>query len=549
MRYGITWDAGATAEIEFISPEEGAGKFRLRYNPPYRTTLRSPVDSLMVGPLELENCQERLEQFAATVGLSAGRGPGGAAAAPETMPVDQLKAIGLELYEFMLPRHVQADLDEETFIELALDESLTALPWELMYDGEEFLSQRHAMGRFITLRTPLPAGVRSGRIPAALDDLEVLVIGVPQPTPAAGQPVYDALPAARNEVREVVETLVAAGVQPTLLLDADATYENVRAELRKPYHIVHYSGHAAFDDAHPDRSSLLLFDRPLRTGALMVSFSEHPPVFCFINGCESSRPEAAGAAPRWEARYNNYGLARSFLETGTYLLGSRWRLEDGPAQVFARTFYEALLGSGEPVGRAIATARRATAAAGDDTCAWASYIYYGDPRIGLRRHTEAAPAMEAAPPAELAPPPPAPGRDDLLDMLRQGAVEYEQIRDAMEAGPARTQAMSRLGARMTEVGRVDLPAADLEELYALSEGGRVMALVQMRAAPDGRRPAAHRAQHRRAAVGVRAVRGDCSGLRACRPACDRSCNAAPRRTRVRRRERRVLRHLQVLAGQ
>ena len=40
MRFTLRWNAGATAEIELHEPSEG-GTYGLRYNSPYRSTLRS----------------------------------------------------------------------------------------------------------------------------------------------------------------------------------------------------------------------------------------------------------------------------------------------------------------------------------------------------------------------------------------------------------------------------------------------------------------------------------------------------------------------------
>lgn len=486
MNHTITWDAGATAQIEFIAPEAAGGRYRLRYTPPYRTTLRSPVESLMVGPPDLENSREKLDLFAASVGLMAGRGGDGNRGEGE--PADeQLRSIGQELFEFMLPRHIQSDLDEETFIELALDEELTTLPWEVMNDGQDFLSQRHAMGRFINLRNPLLANRHRRKISADLDELKVLVIGVPRPTPPPDGRVYDKLDGVEPEIEQIVETLTGIGVQPTLLLDDDATYDRVRAELHDPYHIVHYSGHAIFDDKEPSRSSLLLFDRPLTTGALMVSFEQHPALLCFVNGCETSRPEEGSDQEEevtFADRYNNYGLARSFLETGTYLLGSRWRLEDTAAKTFAGGFYAALLGAGDPVGKAIAAARRATAQAGDPSCAWASYIFYGDPRIGIRSSGPAViSAPDAPPPGAMAPPPDGPVDGEELATLHGLAAEYEDVRRDMESGPRRTSRMTQIARRATELANAGGITASLGELYHGSEGGRIVALAQIRANP------------------------------------------------------------------
>ena len=124
-------------------------------------------------------------------------------------------------------------------------------------------------------------------------------------------------------------------------------------------------------------------------------------MLCVVNGCETTRAVGGDATEdetkcgTWTEQYNIYGLARAFLETGSYLLGSRWKLNDQSAGLFARTFYSALLGKGQPIGQAITTARTAVkeqSLSGDFSRA--SYVYYGDTRMcleeGGRRRRRAA---------------------------------------------------------------------------------------------------------------------------------------------------------------
>jgi CHAT domain-containing protein len=213
-----------------------------------------------------------------------------------------------------------------------------------------------------------------------LAELSVLVVSVPNPQPR-GAAIYELLPEADAETDAIVDSLTSIkGVKPTLLKGKDATFDNVWGALKaNSYQILHFNGHASFNEDQPQSSGLVLYDRDMTTGALTSFLSKGPPVFCFVNACETSK------VTLWEDRYNIYGVAQAILQTGSYLLGSRWKLTDTAAAAFAGKFYEAWLGGGKSLGEAIRDARlECRKGASPDDLAWASYVFYGDPRVYFR---------------------------------------------------------------------------------------------------------------------------------------------------------------------
>jgi hypothetical protein len=117
----------------------------------------------------------------------------------------------------------------------------------------------------------------------------------------------------------------------------------------------------------------------MTTGQLYTFIGNKPPVFCFINGCETGR------VGTWKDQYNIYGIAQAILQTGAYLLGSRWKLGDSAAAKFAGEFYACWLSKRQSLGEAVRNARlvcREGSAA--DDFGWASYVFYGDPRLHFR---------------------------------------------------------------------------------------------------------------------------------------------------------------------
>jgi CHAT domain-containing protein len=382
----IDWVAGPSAQVELFSPTmsaAGGGQaFQMKYTPPFRATIRPPVEELNVGAGELDPIQlaltdliKKAENNAADAALLA-----------------DMQLLGEELLTFLIPRYVQSDLRAgNLFLEIGMDTALLSYPWELMHDGEDFLCLKHSLGRFVNSSSQLPTTLQppSTLLGSALAKLSVLVISVPAPEPrqsAAGAAlVYDKLQEAEAETTAIIECLAAvADVEPKVLIGKEATYHNVFSALkREQFQIIHYNGHAYFNDRKPYLSGLVLHDRDMTTGPLASTIGTKPPVLCFINACETAKSVQAASTGN---RLDIYGLARGFLDTGAYLLGSRWKINDQTSAEFAKQFYTSLIQDGKSMGKATLEARKACKqAVPADVFGWASYVYYGDPRICFRR--------------------------------------------------------------------------------------------------------------------------------------------------------------------
>jgi hypothetical protein len=404
--YGLDWYAGSSAQVEIFSPRAKRGKlYQLKYTPALRATIRPPVQDRPLGAGELKPIDDQLDVVVEALKVRAGRfapprgedpgpvpdpqageveeaeadeddGDGDGDEADER-PIQKMELLGKLLYDLILPRYIQVDLRPPgQFLEIGMDEALLSYPWELMHDGEDFLCLKHAVGRFVNGASaqpfdakPAPSwGTRFG-------PLTILVIAVPESKVLPGRP----LPWATKEAKAIVDALAPLpGIKVEVLPSAGkkATFNQVFQALSSGrYHIVHFCGHARFNDKDPYLSSLVLYDKEMTTGQVLGFFSKAPPVLCFINACES------GLAKDGRKTFDTYGLARAFLETGTYLIGSRWEVADEVAATFAPQFYAALLKEGQPLGMAVQDARRACKEKAPDDFAWASYVFYGDPRV------------------------------------------------------------------------------------------------------------------------------------------------------------------------
>jgi len=376
----IDWFGGPSAQLEIFSAQ--TAQYQLKYTPAFRTTIRPPLVPLSLGTADLLPINAELDRVAQ--GTSAARHGGNPAAIPPAADLAaSLQLAGEQLFELVLPRYIQLDLrGRELALEIGVDERILQYPWELLHDGTEYLCLRHCVGRFVNSeRAAIPRFEEPWG--GSLKPARVLVISVPRPQWLDGTK-FESLPEAEAETDAIVDALGKIdGVEVELLSGAQATFNAVFKTLKaKAFHIVHFNGHAVFDANAPKQSSLVLHDRGMSPAQIVKFFGKYPPILCFINACETA------VMPGWQGAHDIFGIAQAFLETDSYLLGTRWKLNDQVASAFAGAFYRSLLVDQKPLGSAIAESRRVARAAKPDDLGWASYIYYGDPRLWFHRRPD-----------------------------------------------------------------------------------------------------------------------------------------------------------------
>ena len=154
-----------------------------------------------------------------------------------------------------------------------------------------------------------------------------------------------------------------AGIPPADLFEIVALLQ------RGKYDLVHYSGHAMFDPEQPDRCGWLFAKGEILTASKLENVDQ-PPRLIVANACLSAQlaqmlataaghaggaggagaadpnagpPPGRHAQQRGDARIVA-GLADEFFRRGVAdYIGTAWEVPDKPAQMFAETFYEALL--------------------------------------------------------------------------------------------------------------------------------------------------------------------------------------------------------------
>jgi hypothetical protein len=242
------------------------------------------------------------------------------------------------------------------------DDRASGLPWELLMDDrDEAPPQIRSVVRRIALRG-------SYRAPADQVEharLRVLVVA---------DPLRD-LPNAVPEASAVARSLGGrADVVVECLFHEQATVAAVTARLeRGNYDILHYAGHAKFDDIEPDRGGLALADGTLSAAAL-------PPVspqFVFLSACESGRlRDIAPALSPSPARGSGRSLAEAFLRAGVRaFVGTFYAVDDSSAREFA-SIVHGQIASGRALGDAIHAARCALYDGRKPD--WGNFVLYGD---------------------------------------------------------------------------------------------------------------------------------------------------------------------------
>jgi CHAT domain-containing protein/Flp pilus assembly protein TadD len=259
---------------------------------------------------------------------------------------------------------------------LRLDDQLVHVPWELAFDGQDFLCSKFRIGRqVISLQPPpfqRPEGDRRG------DRVRMLIIVDPTETLPSAVEEADCI----GELLEAYDNLDLSVIGGRQLRKIDVLQALSDCDL------VHFAGHAVFDPRQPQSAGWVLHDGMVT--AAEISRVEHPPVLVFSNACQ------AGLTTPWQpnAVYQGqaFGIGSAFLLAGTQnYIGTFCVIYDADSAAFAVDFYRQVL-QGRAIGAALEVARASARRYVErPNLLWASYVHYGNPTFRLTpttaRHT------------------------------------------------------------------------------------------------------------------------------------------------------------------
>lgn len=269
---------------------------------------------------------------------------------------------------------------------LNLDDQLVHVPWELFYDGQQFLCQRFSIGRLVKTRQAV--GERRTRVLAR--PLKMLVLADP-----GGD-----LKGAYDEGTRIRDTMdLNKDLVNTTLRSGSITSDFIKKKIRN-FDLIHFAGHSDYDPQRPGESGWRLTGGSLKAGDIVkMAGTGSMPALIFSNACQSARTEEWGLRESFQEEI--FGLANVFLLAGVkHYVGTFWEIMDEPSSRFATEFYKYFM-SGMTMGEAVREARHALIREfGEENIVWASYLLYGDPTsnymdqiMGVKPREEPEPSL------------------------------------------------------------------------------------------------------------------------------------------------------------
>ena len=302
----------------------------------------------------------------------------------------ELKQLGDGIRERLLPKRIAESLQAycaQNRLVLTHDLISSRIPWEtIRFENGDFpvitsgLTRRHAS-----------KNISVGKWQAQYDysdKLSVLIIE---------DPTND-LQGAKEESKILKDSLNEFGsdVSVDVLKQQQATKKAILEALgAAKYQIVHYAGHAFYEERSPGEGGLIAAGNQIVNGHDIARLPTLPPII-FLNACQSGRVRKGQSRQEYASNFTrrgdthdpaftvqrNVSLSEAVLEGGTSnFIGTYWPVGDMAAKNFSTAFYSEIL-RGEPVGNALLSGRQAVEKAG--SADWADYIHFGDYEFILR---------------------------------------------------------------------------------------------------------------------------------------------------------------------
>jgi CHAT domain-containing protein len=276
------------------------------------------------------------------------------------------------LYDWLV-RPIEPSLGAEGApLVLIADGEVAGVPFPALRDAvhDRYLIERHTLRFGVSLRDAVRPPRRT-----ALPAPRALLVADPT-FDARAFPRLAPLPGAMAEV----EAVAAQYPQAVVLTGTAASRPAVEAALRGA-DILHYAGHAVFDDVRPEQSSLILApDTATETsGRLTAAEIERLQLgglrLVVLSACETIRPRGGRSA-------GFAGLAGSLLAAGAGgVLGTLWRVDDALTPQLMAEFHRGYRQSGD-AARSLREAQLRLLRSSDTTLrspvAWAAFRYTGN---------------------------------------------------------------------------------------------------------------------------------------------------------------------------
>ena len=283
--------------------------------------------------------------------------------------IPDLADAGQTIYRLFLSERIREGLTHQDG-NLIVRTDDQEIPWELMHNGKDFLGLVFPMAREILTTTTRRRNPRTtNRRP------KILLIANPTGDLEGTIREVDAIRQGLGSSAEMIEVRCS---------DASAT-RIFSLLARDDWDIIHYAGHAYFNEETPNESGLILADRQIvSVGEIRRSLGGNP-LIC-LNACSSGvhHSDTSISAEDDSDRLDTVGLAGAFVMGGAKgVVATLWPVNDHDASVFATTLYQGLL-YGHSIGQSLLASKHSVQKLHADqdprhNVSWAAFTYYGNP--------------------------------------------------------------------------------------------------------------------------------------------------------------------------
>jgi|GEM_PF-1939116 len=279
-----------------------------------------------------------------------------------------LREWGGKLFDKVIPGELAERLGTDqssSYLVLYLDPELVWLPWELLWDGEEFLAQRFRLARQLQ-KTGRELHAAERRLRETRSGRGALIV------------FGDVSGLSANTEKADVQHALSAVYGSNIWFHASRSAADVLEQLKQDYEVCHFIGHGQYVADSPGETGWKFPDGTTLacTSIEGVSSRASFPLLIFANSCDSAHSSFAEGEGYVSALY------RAYLRQGVpHYIGTASPVPDGAARDFARSFWR-LVGEGLAVGEALGETRRIFRER-PGTPVWASYVHYGDPTYRL----------------------------------------------------------------------------------------------------------------------------------------------------------------------
>jgi len=284
--------------------------------------------------------------------------------------LDQLKSLqktGQLLWDHLFTRSIKEKLKNSPplSLTLSLDEELISIPWELIFDGTNFLCLKFSLGRLV--RSKGDSTLLAYR--SLTESLRMLILANPNSD----------LKSAYNEGLNIKNQFSHKNRRVNVDFKSTSIDKNYVKKNICDYDIVHFAGHCEFDRKDDKHSGWILSDGVFKVEDIVkMGQSLSLPALVFSNACYSAQVSPILIESQYQKA--NYGMASAFLFAGVrHYIGSIRKIEDNASLVFARQFYAKLI-SGVSVGESLRLSKlKLIKEYGLESLHWVNYLLYGDP--------------------------------------------------------------------------------------------------------------------------------------------------------------------------